>query len=119
MKTSKQEADYLAVKKHLENNPGTTARAAIAAVAKKHNKSTGSVQMGYYKMLRRNSATTAAPPKKPTTTKKTAVKPKNQSLDLNVIRASLSDALTAIDALEAENKKNREIVAGLRKALLV
>lgn len=117
MKVGKQERDYLAVKKYLEDNPGTTTRAAINEVAKAHKKSASTVQVGYYKMLRRAKGAVAAPPKKKTGTK-TTTKPKS-NLDLNVIRASLQSALQTIDLLEQQNKKNEEIVTNLRKALTV
>lgn len=115
MKT-KQEQDFQAVKDYIAENPGITTRSAIAEIAARHNKSAASVQVGYYKMLRREKGV-AAPKKtksgKPA--KKTVAA--NGNLNLNLIRASLNDALKTIDALEAENKRNREIVDGLRKAL--
>lgn len=116
MKTSQQERDFLAVKKFLEDNPGTTTRKAIDNIAKAHGKSTSTVQVGYYKTLRAKNG--AAAPKKRVARKANTAKPKN-SLDLNVIRASLKDALSTIDMLEKQNKKNEEIVTGLRKALSV
>ena len=113
MKTSRQQADFDAVSKHLERHPGITKKDAIKAVAKKSGKSEYTVLSNYYRAAK---GTTAAPPKKPVTTKKTTNKPKN--LDLNVIRASLQDAMNTIDLLDKQNKKNEEIINGLRKALI-
>jgi hypothetical protein len=120
MKTTKQERDFLAVQKYMESNPGTSTRAAIAEVAKKHKKSFGSVQVGYYKMLRRQSGAVATPPKKPKTTKKITTKPNNNlEHNLTAVKASLQDALRTIDMLEQQNSKNEDIINGLRKALTV
>lgn len=115
MKTSRQQADFEAVTKHLEKHPGTTKKDAIKAVAKVSGKSEYTVLSNYYRIAKR-AGVTAAPPKKPTTTKKTTNKPKG--LDLNIIRASLQSAMNTIDLLEQQNKKNEEIINGLRKALI-
>lgn len=126
-KIGKQQAAYNAVKRYRDEHPEANLKDAIAAVAKKTRSTTGSVHAAYYTHARRNgdalkartpraTATKTAPPKKPVTTKIKKTKQQNAShrLDLNVLRVSLSDAIKTIDALEAENKKNREIIDTFR-----
>lgn len=126
-KIGKQEAAYNAVKKHRQENPDVTLKQAMVVVAKKTKSTNASVQAAYYTHARRNGdalavraprnvATKTAPPKK-TTTKKT--KQTSANVDLNVVRVSLAKAMDAIQILEDENKKNREIINDLRHALSV
>lgn len=113
MKTiSKQAEDHTAVKKYLAANSGTTLRQAIIAVAGKKNKKVGTVQASYYRVEKKNRPAVVKP-------KVTKVAVKKDDLDLNILRASLKDAIHAIDLLEKQNERNDRIVSDLRKALNV
>ena len=120
MKTmNKQEADYSAVIKFLEDNKGTSLKEAISHTAKAHKKNAGTVQASYYRMHNKNKpkAAVAAPVKKKPVTRKTT-KP-NGDIDLNVLRSTLNEALRTIDQLEIRNNQNAKIVSDLRTALSV
>lgn len=134
MKTiGSQEADYRAVKKILDSRPDTSAKEAIERVAKAHGKQFGSVQAAFYRLEKRNKANAAAspatapsPPKKRPPTRRTTSRPAKDpkqnvapGLDLNILRSTLTSALSAIDVLEQKNRANEEIINNLRKALSV
>lgn len=125
----KQEAAYRAVKEYRQENPEASLKEAIGFVAKKTKSTNGSVHAAYYTHARRNgdalahrtprASTTAAPPKKKTTKVKKTKQASSASLDLNILRVSLNNALNAIDALESENNKNKKIIRDLRQTLSV
>lgn len=126
VKIGKQEAAYQAVKKHRESNPEVSLKDAIAAVASQSKSTTHSVQAAYYTHARRNgdalaprrkaTATKTAPKKVKTTTKK-KIKQSNGSMDLNLVRTSLMNALDTIKRLEDQNAKNERIITEFRRAL--
>lgn len=118
MKTNVQTTDHAAVKKYLADHDGATIREAIKAVATTHKKNFGTVQASYYRVENKNKPKVAKA-KRAATRKQVKQQPHTLNLDLNVLRSSLKDALSAIDMLERQNAANDKIVADLRKALSV
>jgi hypothetical protein len=112
MKT-KMQADFEAVEAHMREH-GTSKTEAIVAVAAESGRSKNTVMASYYRFYRLQKGTTAAPPKKKTTRKIKTTQGSGSDLELNVVRASLNNALKIIDKLEAENEKNQKIVSNLR-----
>jgi len=118
MKTvGKQEADSIAVRKFLKNNKGMNLKQAFAAVAEEHGKKVGTVQASYYMMIRKQQPNKVAAPVKTKPVKKRVKVAANTDLDMN-IRAVLAAAISTIDALEARNNKNEQIISNLRNALV-
>lgn len=122
MKTTKMEADFKFVTEYMQKNPSATKQQAIAVVAEKTGRSQHTVTTAYYRAAKKNGATLSKTGRKPKaviakakTTKRTKITTPNH--DLNVLRATLKDALKTIDILEAENKRNAKIVDDLRSVL--
>lgn len=122
----KQQAAYEAVKQYRSENAEATLKDAIIFVAKATKSTPDSVQAAYYTHARRNgdvlaprrkaTATKTAPKKVKTTTKK-KIKQSSGSMDLNLVRSSLMNALDTIKRLEDQNKKNERIITEFRRAL--